>query len=161
MVKVKAVLNAVAGVVIIVCWLRLFVDFVRIDWSGRPSQAQLVAANAKWSVPPDWPALSASDISVQLIYERVEKQGRVGSSMADVDALLRAGAEARGWRQTERKISGNSIVTSYCNDRLSPVFTLTAEGDEVHVHLATYWYAQWRDPRYCGEHGPSTRGERR
>lgn len=146
--KAKLVFVALVCTFIVISWLSVTRSLVRGDWSGRPSDGELQAANEGLRFPQN------SDVRTQ----RALSRGTFIGLTAEAKTALTVEVASRHFldlaRRNEWTLRSDRFVAGgrrmiFCDGRFAHDIELSARGAEALIYAGTYWETDVNSPRYC------------
>lgn len=148
--KSKLVLAALVCTFILISWLSVTRSIVRGDWSGRPNETELQAANDDLSFPQN------SDVRAKRVLSRgtfigvtTEAKTALTVEVASKYFLGLAGRNYWTLRSDRLVATGRRLI--FCNGRFAYDIELSGRGRETLIYAGTYWETDVDSLRYCKE----------
>lgn len=146
--KYKLVITALVCIFILMSWLSVTRSLVRGDWSGRPNDTELQAANDDLRFPQN------SDVRAKRTLSRgtfigVTTEAETALTVEVASRHFLVLARRNHWALRSDRFVATGRRMTFCKGRFAYDIELSERGRETLIYAGTYWETDVNSLRYC------------
>lgn len=150
--KNKFVLVVFGCIFILISWLLVTQSLARGDWSDRPTDGELRAANDGLKFPKN------SEVSAQRALSRgtfvgMTAEGKTALTIELASRHFLDLATRNDWKLRSDRLVATGRRMIFCEGRFAHDVELSARGRETLIYAGTYWETDVNSSRYCKAKG--------